>query len=110
MAKAHALAREILKFSPLLTDAYFHYTPSQIMMAALLMVDKELVDILIPAAQPGDEESQHVTSHAEMRDKIIKTIESCRAMLEKEPPQRMKEYWETVSLNQPNLLLEVTAS
>ncbi|PTB63315.1 cyclin-like protein [Trichoderma citrinoviride] len=98
VAKAHALAREILKFSPLLTDAYFHYTPSQIMMAALLMVDKELVDILIPAAQPGDEDSQHVSSHAEMRDKIIKTIESCRDMLEKEPPQRMKEYWETPEL------------
>ncbi|KAL6856358.1 cyclin-like protein [Trichoderma novae-zelandiae] len=98
VAKAHAMARDILKFSPLLTDAYFHYTPSQIMMAALLMVDKELVDILIPAAQPGDEDSQHVTSHAEMRDKIIKTIESCRAMLEKEPPQRMKEYWETPEL------------
>ncbi|KAL6879981.1 cyclin-like protein [Trichoderma longibrachiatum] len=98
VAKAHAMARDILKFSPLLTDAYFHYTPSQIMMAALLMVDRELVDILIPAAQPGDEDSQHVTSHAEMRDKIMKTIESCRDMLEKEPPQRMKEYWETPEL------------
>ncbi|EHK19452.1 uncharacterized protein TRIVIDRAFT_67873 [Trichoderma virens Gv29-8] len=97
VAKAHALARDILKFSPLLTDAYFHYTPSQIMMAALLMVDKELVDMLIPVSPPGDD-GQHEASHAEMREKIMKTIESCRSMLEKEPPQRMKDHWETPDL------------
>ncbi|KAF3066679.1 Cyclin CCL1 [Trichoderma lentiforme] len=97
VAKAHAMARDILKFSPLLTDAYFHYTPSQIMMAALLMVDKELVDLLIPVAPPGDD-GQHEASHAEMREKIFKTIESCRSMLEKEPPQRMKDHWETPEL------------
>lgn len=103
VAKAHAMARDILKFSPLLTDAYFHYTPSQIMMAALLMVDKELVDLLIPVAPPGDD-GQHEASHAEMREKIFKTIESCRSMLEKEPPQRMKDHWETVSANLAALL------
>lgn len=99
VAKAHAMARDILKFSPLLTDAYFHYTPSQIMMASLLMVDKGLVEILIPArSQTGEDGNKHMGSNAEMREKIMRTIESCRSMLEKEPPQRMKEYWETPEL------------
>lgn len=98
VAKAHAMARDILKFSPLLTDAYFHYTPSQIMMASLLMVDRGLVEMLIPAgSQTGEDGNRHMGSNAEMREKIMRTIESCRSMLEKEPPQRMKEYWETVS-------------
>ncbi|KAK5996215.1 Cyclin-H-like protein [Cladobotryum mycophilum] len=85
ISKAHARARDILKFSPLLTDAYFHFTPSQIMMASLLIVDAGLVDILIPGAQQ--------TGTSDVRDKIIKTIESCRTMLEQEPPERMKDYW-----------------
>lgn len=98
VAKAHAMARDILKFSPLLTDAYFHYTPSQIMMASLLMVDRGLVEMLIPAgSQTGEDGNRHMGSNAEMREKIMRTIESCQSMLEKEPPQRMKEYWETVS-------------
>ncbi len=45
--RAHDRAREILKFSPLITDAYFHYTPSQIMLAALALADAELVDRIV---------------------------------------------------------------
>ncbi|KAH7152726.1 cyclin-like protein [Dactylonectria macrodidyma] len=92
--RAHGRAREILKFSPLVTDAYFHYTPSQIMMAALSMVDEGLVDILVPSPpQNGDQGKAKV--HADMRQKIMDTIGDCRRMLEEEPPERMTDYWGT---------------
>lgn len=94
---AHARARDILKFSPLVTDVYFHYTPSQIMMAALMMVDRELVELLVPGkTQNGSGDA--VGAHTDMREKIMGTIEECKAMLEEEPPERMTDYWGTVSL------------
>ncbi|KAG5997913.1 hypothetical protein E4U52_002407 [Claviceps spartinae] len=108
---AHARAREILKFSALVTDVYFHYAPSQIMMASLLMVDAGLVDILLSdkSAKNGEEnnatndaekeaghgDDQSNGAHAKARERIMATIESCRAMLEDEPPERMSEYWGT---------------
>lgn len=84
--RAHGRARDILKFSSLLTDAYFHYAPSQIMMAALQMADEGLVEMLVPREAPAD-----------ARGKIMGAIASCRAMLEEEPPERMASYWKTVS-------------
>ncbi|KAK8116871.1 uncharacterized protein PG998_005152 [Apiospora kogelbergensis] len=66
--KAHGKAREILKFSPLVTDAYFHYTPSQIMLAALATADEGL---------------------------------ACRAMLEKEPPEKMNDNEERKAIIKP---------
>ncbi|CVK96811.1 related to cyclin CCL1 [Fusarium mangiferae] len=92
--KAHARARDILKFSPLLTDAYFHYAPSQIMMAALSMVDHGLLDTLIPTSGQGGNASQE-SAFANMRDKILGAVDGCRKMLEEEPPERMTEYWGT---------------
>ncbi|KAG5662536.1 hypothetical protein KAF25_004954 [Fusarium avenaceum] len=92
--KAHARARDILKFSPLVTDAYFHYAPSQIMMAALSMVDHGLLDILIPSAGQGNDASQE-SAFANMRDKILGAVDNCRKMLEEEPPERMTDYWGT---------------
>ncbi|KXX76243.1 Cyclin CCL1 [Madurella mycetomatis] len=47
IAAAERRAREILRFSPLITDAYFHYTPSQIMLAALSLADRGLAERLI---------------------------------------------------------------
>ncbi|KAK4236181.1 cyclin-like protein [Achaetomium macrosporum] len=47
LAAAEQRAREILRFSPLITDAYFHYTPSQIMLAALSLADRGLAERLI---------------------------------------------------------------
>ncbi|KAG6062262.1 hypothetical protein E4U17_000034 [Claviceps sp. LM77 group G4] len=100
---AHARAREILKFSALVTDVYFHYTPSQIMMASLLMVDAGLVDTLLSdqsakndaekGAAHGDGQSNG--AHAKARERIMTILESCRAMLEDEPPERMSGYWGT---------------
>ncbi|AEO56625.1 hypothetical protein MYCTH_2301751 [Thermothelomyces thermophilus ATCC 42464] len=47
LGAAETRAREILRFSPLITDAYFHYTPSQIMLAALSLADRGLAERLI---------------------------------------------------------------
>lgn len=93
--RAHARAREILKFSPLLTDAYFHYSPSQIMMAAVSMADHGLVDILVPSPPDSGDAAQQA-AFTNMREKILGAIDGCRKMLEEEPPERMTDYWGTV--------------
>ncbi|POR37070.1 Cyclin CCL1 [Tolypocladium paradoxum] len=99
ITRAHARAREILKFSALVTDAYFHYTPSQIMLAALLMVDSGLVDILLPRpAQNGGGSTDPVGAHTDLHEQTMTAVESCRAMLEDEPPERMAEYWGTAEI------------
>ncbi|KAM5356656.1 hypothetical protein ACJ41O_003302 [Fusarium nematophilum] len=92
--KVHARAREILKFSPLVTDAYFHYSPSQIMMAAVSMVDPGMLDVLVPLPAQNDNAAQD-SALAGMRGKILGAIEGCRKMLEEEPPERMTDYWGT---------------
>ncbi|KAI1076697.1 cyclin ccl1 [Whalleya microplaca] len=89
--RAHQRTREILKFSPLVTDAYFHYTPSQIMLAALAMVDEGLVHRMLRDAFAGEGEVS--------KDKVWGVIEKCRATLEKEPPERMANYWGTPESN-----------
>lgn len=91
---AHVRAREFLKFSALLTDVYFHFTPSQIMMAALQAADAELLHTLFPA--PSNEETS-VGAHTDLREKIFETIEACRHMLEAEPPERQQSFWAKVS-------------
>ncbi|CZS99759.1 related to cyclin mcs2 [Rhynchosporium agropyri] len=70
---AHGKAREYLKTSALLTDAYFHYTPSQIMMASLMIADSRLVEWYI--------KSKMTTSAGEMQSKVLSTIKSCAEML-----------------------------
>ena len=97
--KAHVRARDILKFSALVTDVYFHYAPSQIMMAALLMADSGLVDILLPQpAQPTPAEADRdFGANTDQREKILAALQACREMLEEEPPERMTEYWGNVS-------------
>ncbi|KAH8652040.1 cyclin ccl1 [Xylariales sp. PMI_506] len=89
--RAHGRAREILKFSPLVTDAYFHYTPSQIMLAALAMVDEGLVQRMLRDAFAGQGEAA--------KEKVLSAIQACREMLESEPPERMTEYWGSQDTN-----------
>ncbi|KAL2754144.1 hypothetical protein ACRALDRAFT_1063077 [Sodiomyces alcalophilus JCM 7366] len=102
---AHHQAREILKVSPLLTDAYFHYTPSQIMLAALSLADRELAERIInnafaPTQRDGAGSHAETTAElsstmSEMKEKVTTTIEACRDMLATEPPERMETYWGT---------------
>ena len=75
---AHGKAREILKTSALLTDVYFNYTPSQIMMASLLIADSELIEWYIKSKFPP--------SAIEMQRKVLSTIESCADMLKTTEP------------------------
>ncbi|KAG6011618.1 hypothetical protein E4U43_008215 [Claviceps pusilla] len=102
IAGAHARARDILKFSALVTDVYFHFTPSQMMMAALVIVDSGLVDVLLPRPGTGGEavagmrsEGKESGTQIQAYEKTMTIIESCRAMLEDEPPERMSDYWGT---------------
>lgn len=89
--KAHGMARDILKYSPLVTDAYFHYTPSQIMLAALAIADEPLADRFLREA---------FASQGDLaKEKIWDVIEGCRDMLMKEPPERMTEYWGSQETN-----------
>ncbi|KAK5635631.1 hypothetical protein RRF57_011343 [Xylaria bambusicola] len=86
LVRAHGRARDILKFSPLLTDAYFHYTPSQIMFGALAMADEGLLQRLLRDAFAGQSESA--------KNQVLEIVQNCRAMLEKEPPERRTTYWD----------------
>lgn len=101
ITKAHARAREVLKFSALLTDVYFHFAPSQVMMAALLLADSGLVDVLLPKPDQNGDGSEPVGESPDMYEKMMTTITSCRAMLEEEPPERMADHWGTVPFPAP---------
>ncbi|CAJ2510502.1 Uu.00g133110.m01.CDS01 [Anthostomella pinea] len=89
--KAHKRTRDILKFSPLVTDAYYHYTPSQIMLAALAMADEGLVHRMLQDAFAAQGEGP--------KEKIWAVIQNCRELLEKEPPERMTSFWGTPDSN-----------
>ncbi|KAI0124034.1 cyclin ccl1 [Xylariales sp. AK1849] len=89
--RAHGRAREVLKFSPLVTDAYFHYTPSQITLAALAMVDEGLVERMLREAFAGQGEGG--------KDKVWDVIRACQETLQQEPPERMTEHWGTQETN-----------
>ncbi|KAI1259981.1 cyclin ccl1 [Xylariaceae sp. FL1019] len=83
--KAQTKARDILKFSPLMTDVYFYYTPSQIMLAALFMADEGLAHRILRDAFAGQSE--------DVKNQFLQLIHSCRAELQKELPERRITYW-----------------
>jgi cyclin H len=70
----HGKAREYLKTSALLTDVYFHFTPSQIMMATLLVADKELTEWYIASKFPADR-------NGDLGAKVLATLQRCTDML-----------------------------
>lgn len=120
---AHSRAREILKFGALVTDAYFHYTPSQIMLAALSLADRALAERLvdesfkvngahlpkkdaaaetpIPDQNNSSKAARMKTREAErerifgaeVRDKVMAAIRSCADMLSHELPERDDGFW-----------------
>ncbi|KAJ1328930.1 cyclin H [Microdochium nivale] len=81
---AHMSARGWLKFSPLVTDAYCHFTPSQIMLAALAITDRELAEHLLDQAMNGQ---------AEELEKVWTVIGQCMETLQHEPPERFENYY-----------------
>ncbi|CAK7206173.1 hypothetical protein SEUCBS139899_008958 [Sporothrix eucalyptigena] len=118
VSNAHRRAREILKFSPLVTDAYFHYSPSQIMFASLWLADHVLVERLLlheTFHRPGANDSASTATPilpgggnkkkkneaaeweringAEVRERVLGVIKTCSELLATEPPERFTEYW-----------------
>jgi cyclin H len=73
---AHGNAREYLKTSALLTDVYFHFTPSQIMLATLSLADPELADWYIGQKFPANDELLQ-----EVRRKVLLAVGKCADML-----------------------------
>ncbi|KAI4149607.1 MAG: hypothetical protein LQ341_001278 [Variospora aurantia] len=74
--KAHGRAKEILKTSALLTDAYFLYTPSQIWLSTLLLADEPLARFYIDTKLP-------VIS--EMKAKLHTVLRNCAEILRLSP-------------------------
>lgn len=70
---AYSAARLLIDAPALLTDAYFLYTPSQILLAAMHVADEPLTSFYLSTKLP-------ISSPA--RPKILATIESCAAMLQ----------------------------
>ncbi|POS71343.1 cyclin ccl1 [Diaporthe helianthi] len=99
IARAQARGRDILKFSPLVTDAYFHYTPSQIMLAALSMADHDLFERLMQAMFPHQPNGESNPTKAQLfgqtaKEKTVSAVMSCKDMLSQEPPERMATFWD----------------
>ena len=69
---AHGKAKDILKTSALVTDAYFLYTPSQIWLSALLLADKPLASFYIDTKFPP-------SSH--LKTKLLAILHKCVDLL-----------------------------
>jgi cyclin H len=69
---AYSAARSILDAPALLTDVYFLYTPSQIMLAALQLADEPLTSLYL---------STKLSTSSPTRPKILATLSSCVEML-----------------------------
>jgi cyclin H len=71
--RAYGLANNTLKNEAVLSDAYFLYTPSQIVLAALLVADEELALDLY-----------HIRMSRESSDeKLLQIVKSCMAEMKK---------------------------
>ncbi|KAF2676751.1 hypothetical protein K458DRAFT_321165 [Lentithecium fluviatile CBS 122367] len=68
----YGVASNILKTSAQLTDTYFHYTPSQIMLAAHLLADEPLTLFLLATKVPPP---------SPIYSKTVDTIRACAAKL-----------------------------
>ena len=70
---AHGKAKEIHKTSALLTDAYFLYTPSQIWLSSLFLVDEALAQFYM------DIKTSNI---AALKPKLMSTIQQCANLLQ----------------------------
>ena len=69
---AHGKAKEILKTSALLTDAYFLYTPSQIWLSSLFVADEPLARFYLDFKFP---------TPSTMKPKLLTTLGTCANLL-----------------------------
>ncbi len=75
---AHGKAKEMLKSSALLTDAYFLYTPAQIWLSALLIVDEPLCLFYLDTKldMPAG-----ASPTMPVKSKLVATLRSCALLL-----------------------------
>jgi cyclin H len=76
IGKAADKAKALLRTAAQMTDAYFHYTPSQIWLGALLANDADLVTTYINLKLETLGEAGLA-----LRDKLIQTVSSCAELL-----------------------------
>ena len=69
---AHSKAKEVLKTSALLTDAYFLYTPSQIWLSSLFLADEPLARFYTDSKFP---------TPSPMKPKLLTTLQTCATLL-----------------------------
>ena len=82
---AYGRANEVLKSAAILSDAYFLYTPAQIWLAALLLVDRPLALFYLNTKIPSASDLDDTNSQARpvnMKDKVIATLRSCAELLQ----------------------------
>lgn len=73
---AHTRAKDLLKTSALLTDAYFHYTPSQLWLAALLQADEPVTQFYIDSKCP---------TPSSIKPKLLNALRACGSMFQSSP-------------------------
>lgn len=91
LATAQGEANRILKTHAILTDAYFHYTPSQIFFAAYLLADEPLTLWYMGTKFPADSDSvtevsadtDAVAKAGALKAKVIATVRACAALIDK---------------------------
>nr|KMM67111.1 cyclin-dependent protein kinase regulator [Coccidioides posadasii RMSCC 3488] len=89
IASAHGKTRQILKTAAQMTDAYFLYTPSQIWLSALLLVDQPLLEFYLdtklgPApsgSPPASAPESALAMLFALRAKLTGVLESCSTLL-----------------------------
>ena len=74
--RAHGKARAILSSSALLTDAYFLFSPPQIFLGALYIVDTPLTLFYIDLKHP-------YPSQAPIKEQVISTVQACAEEIRK---------------------------
>jgi cyclin H len=92
---AHGKAREYLKTSALLTDVYFHFTPSQIMFSTLLLASPDLVTFYLSTKYPLGAPV-----------KLFNALQRCAAMLQSCPPSSEPSQEEIKELKKLNRKLQ----
>ncbi|KAI5297595.1 hypothetical protein KEM55_004490, partial [Ascosphaera atra] len=88
ITKAHRNTREILKTAAQYTEAYFLYTPAQIWLSALLIVDEPLAEFYLdtklgngtPPTNTDDLTSPHLQL-SQIRAKLNGVLQSCATMM-----------------------------
>lgn len=91
----YARAREILQRQAIISDAYFLFTPSQIMLAAVWMADDSLVQDLLHAKASVVPDNSNGRARAAV-SRILDEIEACAEVLQKtdvDDNSRPEEAW-----------------